>query len=248
MRLVEWAHGLKESFKKVAKIYADHYVVFSSTIFIIFTGLCYLYTTNYYSNFGIDFYQFGSLSDVYQAAVTGGILSVSFILLLFVYTISSFVLRYRQEVDDGRDWAQIASLLCIFLMIASCALLTFGFFVTGPKKEVSDIKKGFAARYMLHTESGQFECLSIAASTSNYFVVWDGQLAEARIISRQSVVRFDLIVEPPPGRFLMLPRGRRPTEAQLNELIERQQRWSEKLKLKCGLTVDWPVGKPNERS
>lgn len=66
--------GVLNNFKKVAKIYADHYVFLSSTVFILFTVLCHFYTTSYYSNFGIDFYQFGALSDVYQAALTGQIL------------------------------------------------------------------------------------------------------------------------------------------------------------------------------
>lgn len=245
MKSAGLVRGVIENLKKVVKIYTDHYVIFSSTIFVVFTGLCYLYTTNYYSNFGIDFYQFGSLSDVYQAALSGGILPFLIFLLFGLCAIVIHTFRGGQELVDDPDFSPIRWIVSFFLLVSSFVMVTFLFYLASTKDGELKIKEGFAARYTIHTENSQIECLPIVATTGDYVVVWDAQLTEARVIPRQSVVRFDLVIEPPPEKYVRVRKGSHPTELQLKELFEKQQHWSEKLKTKCGMSVDWPTIKPN---
>lgn len=244
MKSEERLLGFFESFKKAFRFYADHYVMISSTVFIVFTGMCYFYTASYYSMFGIDFYNFGSLSDVYQAALTGKILYYALIPVVFPFiaAFSVFQMKQRFAVNPSR---LLNSSLHLFFLVTILALFPFIIFVTTPKGEEATIKQGFAARYTLYTENGKINCLPIIASTGNYIVVWDGFLDEAKIISRASVIKFDLVVEPPPYKVpLPLPKAQDTNNLPLPEYYEEQLRWLEKLNLKCGPSSDWFTPRP----
>lgn len=233
--------------KAVAKIYSEHYVVITSTIFIVFTGYCYLYTASYYSNFGVNFYNFGSLKDVYQAPLTGDIWV--FIYGIFVVALSCLLVVCKVDQQSAVNPVNFNALRLLSIVIGATAIVILPIFliVATPKTEALKIKDGFTARYTIHTDNASIDCLAMVGSTSDYIVFWDGRLAQANIISRSSVVKFVLVMEPPPNKYLMLHRkGPSPTQADLNKLIEQQQQWSEKLKEKCDVTVAWPQHEPIE--
>ena len=233
-----------ENFKKISTIYKDHYIAASTMSIFLFTVICYVYDTSYLSRFGIDFWMFGDLTDVYQITLSSNVMLLIFTFSQLIITFSIIAIRYisytvstesKPSFFNKNGVVQITIAILLPVIIISLWLLL----LLTSKIDAEKLKEGFAARYNIHTDKKTMSCHSIIGSTSNYLFLWDNENKRPKIIPRSIVNELDFVIPPQPEWRLATKSFGEQYERQKEELLKKQQEWSEILNKRCNHSVEW---------
>ncbi|MEN3761574.1 hypothetical protein [Aeromonas veronii] len=248
--------------KRIMFFYQSHSIALSTFSVVAFTSLCYFIVTSYFKDFGLDFFIFGGVSDLYQVALYKGLvielilLSQAFIIIpvtLYVFgktlgefevslknkpvKISSrFDLIRRKLLGDSSVFNEMWPLLIASIVLVG--LFSYvAFLSTLSKYNAEDVKNGFSARYSIETNKSLMSCLSVVGATSSYILIWDDQTKMPSALPKSEIKTINLVVPPPPSNRAPSPNG------DYKKKVEHQRRlqneWSAKLEDECHQYVKW---------
>ncbi len=224
--------------KRIFLFYKDHYLFLSSAILFVFTTLCYLHTDKYFSNFNVDFLIFGGFADVYQVALSNGVLGTTLLIPILTYMMTLGFVFLKDEIESKT----LAFIKLIYVTIVSSTLYFAAdlIFISGPIYAAEEVKTGFSTRFTLNVGSAEIRCQTIIGSTKEYVLTWDHEVSGVRAIPRSSISQFEMAIGPPPPRYL-LPVDEKDEEYNAYEMrLEDQAKWSSLLMLNCNQKVTWP--------
>jgi hypothetical protein len=218
--------------------YKDHYLFLSSAILFIFTTLCYLHTDRYFSHFDIDFLIFGGFTDVYQVALSNGVLGT----ILFISVMTCMMTVSFIFIKDAMELKSVAFIKLILLATATSTVYLAAdmIFISGPLHDAEHVKSGFSTRFNLNVGSTEIRCQAIIGSTKEYLITWDHEKAGIRAISRSTINQFEMIIEPPPGKYPLPPGENEEDKKAYGIHLADQAKWSSLLTKKCNQNVVWP--------
>jgi hypothetical protein len=224
--------------KRLFLFYKDHYLFLSSAILFIFTTLCYLHTDKYFSHFDIDFLIFGGFADVYQVALSNGVLGA----ILFISVMTCMITIGFVFLKDAMEPKSLAFMKVILLVAATFTVYLAAdlIFISGPVYDAEDVKSGFSTRFNLNAGSDQIRCQTIIGSTKEYVITWDHKAPGVKAIPRSSISRFEMAIGAPPARYL-LPIDEKDEQYAMHKVnLDNQAKWFRLLMLNCNEEVEWP--------
>jgi hypothetical protein len=223
--------------KQFIEFYKEHYISASSTIFFVFTALCYAYCDNYFSKFDIDFFIFGGFTDVYQVALSNRVLG----LLLFIplMTLGIILAASTHQKEDNKI-AVILKNTLYGVALLFVHWMSFNYiFGSGPARAAEVLKSGFSARYHLHSENEQIRCQAIIGSTKEYIAAWDYDTSKSRMLLRSTITKLELAVGTPPAKHPISTKFHTANENDYELLRLEQAKWSRNLLTECNHKADW---------
>lgn len=223
--------------KQFIEFYKEHYISVSSTIFFVFTSLCYAYCDNYFSKFDIDFFIFGGLTDVYQVALSNRVLG----LLLFIplLTLGIILAASAHKKDDNKIAVALKNAFYGVVLLFALWMSFNYIFGSGPARAAEVLKSGFSARYHLQSENEQLRCQAIIGSTREYIATWDYDTSKSKMLLRSTITKLEIAVGIPPAKHPISTRFHKATENDYELLRLEQAKWSRNLLAECNHIADW---------
>lgn len=209
-------------------IYHNHSIATSTISVVIFTAACYFIVTSYLSSFGLDFFIFGGMPDIYQMALHQGLIIklflVSQLLLVIpivIYSLVITVIEHGLFTDKSHDLSsnrtgninqdQQNKLLLNNIGVSNAwpllILTSIIIWLLGSpilisflsKDDAKIVKSGFSARYNIKIGKETIPCLSIIGSTSSYIFTWNNKDMTASALPKSEIKMLTLIIPPPPS-------------------------------------------------
>lgn len=224
--------------KRIFLFYKDHYLFLSSAVIFVFTTLCYLHTDKYFSEFHVDFLIFGGFADVYQVALSNGVLGITLSTPVFLYLVTIIWVFFEYEVES-RTFAFLKFFLLSMSLFALYAAVD-SILLSGPTYDAEEAKSGFSARFNLNVDSSEIRCQTIIGSTKDYVITWDHKILGVRAIPRSSIIQIEMAIGAPPARYFFPVDEEDEQYATYKTHLEDQTKWSSLLMLKCNEEVAWP--------
>ncbi|WP_323888387.1 hypothetical protein [Aeromonas veronii] len=248
--------------KGIMLFYQSHNIAVSTVSIVTFTSCCYFIVTSYFSNFGLDFFIFGSVADLYQVALYHGVIIKLILLSQFLIIIpvtlyifftksvelekstdikTSNIYRYSNAIKK-KFFANAISLSEIWkwfmVAIFLIGLLSSpAFLLLLSKYSAEDVKNGLSARYSIETNKKLIPCLSVIGATSSYVFIWDDKTKMPSALPKPEIKTINLVVPPPPSNRAPSPNGDYKKKVKLQR--ELQEQWSSKLEETCHQSVKW---------
>jgi hypothetical protein len=248
--------------KRTMFFYQNHSIALSTFSVLVFTSFCYFIVTSYFNNFGLDFFIFGGVSDLYQVALYQGLV-IELILISQLFIIIPIVLyvlfktlgelefssnnkpvKISKNFDVIRQklFANATTLLEMWPLLMAAIVLLGLFSYTALLRSLSnysaeDVKNGFSARYSIETNKKLIPCLSVIGATSSYFFIWDDETKMPSALPKSEIKTINLVVPPPPSNRAPSPNGNYKKKVELQR--ELQEKWSSKLEETCHQSVKW---------
>jgi len=190
--------------KKTITILSSHYVMAASSIAFIFSIICFAWTTSYFNMWGIEFFDYATISDMYVVAfklgiVLGLVLTSLVIIIIIALTITVMYITKNYF----KSFASLVVLNIVYLI--SFGFLTYIVFIDTEIKNPYEPSEFFKIKNFLSESSrvnvklrwntlDSIDCVAVIGGTSDYLFVWDYERASPVILSRTSVMMVSVAV------------------------------------------------------
>lgn len=187
-------------FNKALAILSTHYVMAVSFVAFMFSAICFVWTTKYFSMWGIEFFDYASISDMYPVAFKLGIvfgLTMVFIAVCFII----FIVAIITFIWNKFIKSLIPNVIAYTLLFASLIFSIHSLSESNPyePKMFFDHKKtlneGARVNIKLRwNDLKSVDCVAVIGGTEDYLFVWDYKESSPIILSRASVVMVSVAV------------------------------------------------------
>lgn len=240
---------------KILEAISNHYGLIIATSSILFSAACLIYSDAFFNVFGIDFFSFGSFSDIYRTPMshdieTALILISCLIIGLIISQLDAaptspsskrYYKKYFLVFERFKINILVVRIFFIgFIYILFFMLIPYFFYIVAIA-QAKNIKEGFSARYEIIFQGNTLKCKSIIGSTSDYVFLFDYIDLKPIIITRSEISKITLLINNAPPKQLYRTRHRTPTKSEEAALVKRQIEWSKEIKISCGETISWPT-------
>jgi len=227
--------------KYVLKFTIEHYLIITSFLAFIFSVICYIRTTEYFEEWGINFFDYASLSDLYVVSLKAGIASIALKftgLIAVTAAVSTTLLRiiisftYNKQGKVSRSSLLIPTV--IILMITAFSSTYESNLITSPDNIEQFPRVNVDLRW-----GDSMQCVSVIAGVSDYLFVWDFETSKPTAISRINVTKVEYKIEqqPPLIRLILKDKsGKRLRQRNPKRTQENQKdlaEWEAKLSKVC---------------
>lgn len=240
-------------FSKAFTLVTSHYVMTASITAFIFSTICFAWTTSYFSMWGIEFFDYASVSDMYAVALKLGIVSSLILfsliicILFFIAMIFIFIVERYLKSRTGNiivNVMLVVTLACtIFIQYNS----NFNPFASVEFFKVDNIIDNSArvnVKLRWNTLKS-IDCVAVIGGIEDYLFVWDYKKSSPIVLSRTSVMMVSVAVPKAPdfvGKVIVgdksIASSQRPRDSiSYNRSLENQQKydeWVRNLKSVCG--------------
>lgn len=193
---------IKPQAKFFLKIAIEHYLILASFFAFLFSVVCYIRTTTYFEEWGINFFEYASFSDIYVVAFKAGIATIALkfttviILLVSISTIMLTTLFMSVSTPDNQrrntPKIQLSLFLVVILMFLSTYLMSLstGKLITSPSNIEQSPRVSIDLRW-----GSSLKCVSIIAGVSDYLFIWNFETGSPTALSRANVTKIEHNIE-----------------------------------------------------
>ena len=173
-------------------------MIITSFLAFLFSIICYIRTTDYFYEWGINFFDYASLSDLYVVALKAGIASIALksTAIIALTIVGSIILlnvllmaaTYSDKHPKASKLAQISMLIAITLLLLTSYLISLsnGKLIISPDNIEQSPRVNVDLRW-----GGTMRCVSVIAGVSDYLFVWDFKSNKPTALSRTNVTRVE---------------------------------------------------------
>lgn len=210
-RTTELIDAIRPQVKLFLKFTIEHYLIITSFLAFLFSIICYIRTTDYFYEWGINFFDYASLTDLYVVALKAGIASIALksTALIALTIVGSIILlnalliaaTYSDKHVKASKSARISILIAITLLLFTSYLISLsnGKLIISPDNIEQSPRVNVDLRW-----GGSMQCVSVIAGVSDYLFVWDFSTNKPTALSRTNVTRVEYKTEQQPPYIALL--------------------------------------------
>jgi len=196
--------NIVDAFKKAFTLFFSHYLMVASSLAFIFSTICFAWTTSYFNMWGIEFFDYASVSDMYVVAFKLGIvLGLVFTSLMIIMIIALVITLVYFSENFVRSFASIVALNIGCLI--TIGFLTYTLFIDADRKNPYEPSEFFKIKDVISESArvnvklrwntlGSIDCVAVIGGTADYLFVWDYKKSSPIILARSSVMMVSVAV------------------------------------------------------
>jgi hypothetical protein len=230
-------------FSKAFNFVTSHYVMTASVIAFTFSTICFAWTTSYFAMWGIEFFDYATVSDMYAISLKLGVVSGLFIFFLATCVVIFIAFLFGFMVERHCK-SLISNVFINFILMIGIAWSGYNLYQASYNPfdsveffKVDDILEN-SARVNVKLRWNTLEsidCVSIIGGTDNYLFVWDYKKSSPVVLSRTSVMMVSVVVPKAPdfeGEIILgvkpASSGQIPRDSvNYNRSLDNQQKYDE---------------------
>jgi len=206
----------------------------------------------FFLEFGVNFFSFGSFSDIYRFTISEKIgLLIGFVLALSVCLVL-LLISLNKDAPDGIDRRKSTSKIKfikvdrekiakgILLFISLTGIFIFFQCFEIARHGAQHLKAGLVERYDLRTSNETLSCRIVIGSTSEYIFTFDYARKTFESTPKSQINRIELAISPPPIAIIK-GRGMSNSDFQKakHEFVAQKNAWINEVQSRCNQKIIW---------